>query len=345
MLASALCLYMVSSSVIDFYNYDIITSIKVVHKSELYFPAVTICPQYLNNTKNLHFLNFEFDKNNLKDSNYVENLILSGRNIYLDNCLSFNIKKLISKQKIKKSKISGYEGGLKIDLFLDPVEKETAFWVFVHENTIKPIYYEVNFTPNLNKMNAVTIEKTVQNSLGTPYSDCISIKEIDSFDSDLVREALKTGYPYRQKDCYELCYHKYCSNCNDSEFFDLNAVCSKHCPLECETTLFKTYLSTENHSKFLYANNKDKYKESIVKQFNLTNLTDDEFLKGLTTIFVYFQELKYTEIVQIPKTTTVDLWSSIGGTLGLFLGVSVISFFELMDILLEFYFYLKVKYF
>jgi len=77
----------------------------------------------------------------------------------------------------------------------------------------------------------------------------------------------------------------------------------------------------------------------------LTNLTDDEFLKGLATIFVYFQELKYTEIVQIPKTTPVDLWSSISGTLGLFLGVSVISFFELMDILIEFYFYLRVEYF
>jgi len=69
----------------------------------------------------------------------------------------------------------------------------------------------------------------------------------------------------------------------------------------------------------------------------LTNLTDNEFLKGLTINFVYFQELKYTEIVQITKTTPIDLWSSIDGPLGLFLSENVINFFELMDILLKFY--------
>jgi len=43
--------YIISSSVIDYYNYDIITNIKVVYESELDFPAVTLCPQYLKKFK------------------------------------------------------------------------------------------------------------------------------------------------------------------------------------------------------------------------------------------------------------------------------------------------------
>ncbi len=91
-----MCFYIISSSVIDYYNYDIITNIKVVYESELDFPAVTICPQYLKNSRNLHILNFEFNKQSYTDSNYVENLSLSDRDINLDYCLRFNIKKLLS---------------------------------------------------------------------------------------------------------------------------------------------------------------------------------------------------------------------------------------------------------
>jgi len=58
----------------------------------------------------------------------------------------------------------------------------------------------------------------------------------------------------------------------------------------------------------------------------------------LTTLFVYYQDLKNTEIDQIPKTTTVDLFSSIGGSLGLFLGASILSFIEQLDIFDECYF-------
>jgi len=82
----------------------------------------------------------------------------------------------------------------------------------------------VNHNPNLNKINAITIEKKVQNALGTPYSDCIAKNEMSSFDSDLVKETLKTGYPYRQKKCYKLFYHKFCAKCNDSVFYDSNRV-------------------------------------------------------------------------------------------------------------------------
>ena len=46
---------------------------------------------------------------------------------------------------------------------------------------------------------------------------------------------------------------------------------------------------------------------------------------------VYYSELKYTEIQQLEKNTLVDLICGIGGTLGLFIGASVLSLVEIIE--------------
>ena len=45
--------------------------------------------------------------------------------------------------------------------------------------------------------------------------------------------------------------------------------------------------------------------------------------------------MKYISIEEIEKTSFLDLVSGIGGTLGLFIGMSFLSFFELFDVLIE----------
>jgi hypothetical protein len=53
---------------------------------------------------------------------------------------------------------------------------------------------------------------------------------------------------------------------------------------------------------------------------------------------VYYQSLKYTSITQIPKTKVFDLISNLGGTLGLFIGVSFVTLFEFGELLIECFF-------
>ncbi|XP_064649798.1 uncharacterized protein LOC135501567 [Lineus longissimus] len=60
----------------------------------------------------------------------------------------------------------------------------------------------------------------------------------------------------------------------------------------------------------------------------------DNFLR----IDLYFSELSYELIQQMPAYTIFDLLSDVGGSLGLFIGASVISAFELLDLFLFNYF-------
>lgn len=56
---------------------------------------------------------------------------------------------------------------------------------------------------------------------------------------------------------------------------------------------------------------------------------------------VYYKDLGYQQYDEVEKTTLPDLAANIGGLLGLFLGMSFLSFVELFDILLQIFLYKK----
>lgn len=61
-----------------------------------------------------------------------------------------------------------------------------------------------------------------------------------------------------------------------------------------------------------------------------------ELARGsLVKIFVYFDQIKYTRITEASAVTFVDLIANIGGELGLFIGISFLSFVELIELSLE----------
>jgi len=52
-------------------------------------------------------------------------------------------------------------------------------------------------------------------------------------------------------------------------------------------------------------------------------------------IYVYYSSLKYILITEQSQMHIIDLILNVGGTLGLFIGVSFVSLFEISEIILE----------
>uniref|UniRef100_A0A0N5AIR1 Amiloride-sensitive sodium channel n=1 Tax=Syphacia muris TaxID=451379 RepID=A0A0N5AIR1_9BILA len=67
----------------------------------------------------------------------------------------------------------------------------------------------------------------------------------------------------------------------------------------------------------------------------LTNLTLEKARTNLLKLEVYFKELNYEAIKEAPATDVWDLLSDIGGTLGLYVGVSFLTFGEVVELLIE----------
>ena len=108
------------------------------------------------------------------------------------------------------------------------------------------------------------------------------------------------------------------------------------CPLECNQTLIKTSIS----SVLLVG---DGYL-SRIKNSNLStdfiNRTIDVVTveKSIVHVNIFYESLSYTETTESSQMNIVSLLASIGGNLSLFLGVSVFSLCEIIELVIRIYF-------
>ena len=213
----------------------------------------------------------------------------------------------------------------------------------------------------------ISIEQTMQTILPRPYSNC----EIESNHhesslslSDLFNLISESSFSFSQQFCFSQCLQKYFIekfNCtfpylpslfNQTNVCNLplehlvlyldrvftrnfiNQMCLPMCPLECYQNVFKCSLSSYQLIGGQY----------VAKILNNSNLTQD-FIKrvidaetsekSIVQAFIFYETLSYTLLTETIQMDAVSLLASIGGNLSLFLGVSVFSICEIIQVAIE----------
>jgi len=94
----------------------------------------------------------------------------------------------------------------------------------------------------------------------------------------------------------------------DSRFASIgeNKICEEQCPMECDSISY-----------------------SLTIQSNYLDLG------GYSYVYIYYPDFYYTSITEQSKTTFDNLIGNLGGLLGLFIGGSLISFFEIFELLIS----------
>ncbi len=90
------------------------------------------------------------------------------------------------------------------------------------------------------------------------------------------------------------------------------------------------YPSREYFDQFILANESADYAEN----YNET-LTFDLYKENNLFLSVYFTSTQYTEITQSPKITLMDLIPNLGGTIGIWLGLSLFFIIEVLEIIVR----------
>ncbi len=354
---SAIGLLMVAQSISNFFNYETLTLIELIYENPIRFPDTTFIN--MNNPRsnasinesfvfcffdgrpcdfkffeiiqdNLGFVSYKFKERNMSKSGYMFGLVLLINLGNISNSISGTggLKVIFS----NKTDI-GYYGGLPTKGYNIP----TGF----HSDLI--------------------VNKIFTSKLDLPYNRCIKdTNSSKSFDSDLFRYLVENSkFSYSQDSCINYCIGReiniyfniskkpddflniFYSNTNVSQteifsYFlaninDINESCLKECPLECETVNYEPIISSSQFSldkliQFLksYSFPNDLYK----------NLTQNDF-NNLVYMHIYFDSQGYKYVSESPKMEFIDLISNIGGNLGLFIGISFLSFFEIIELLLE----------
>ena len=198
--------------------------------------------------------------------------------------------------------------------------------------------------------------------LPKPYSNCVLDGQMIS--NKFYNLITKSGYLYTQELCLTQCQQnlvfKEC-NCSDSLVLSLldvkscetereinctkmnsaiNAqkdsykLCLDSCPLECHrveyrTSLTATQLIGEYYVDFIKSN------ENLSKDFLLRKIDPGVARESFVRLNIYYDSLSYTHLSESPKIDFFSLIGFVGGILGLFLGVNVFSFCELIEAFIE----------
>jgi hypothetical protein len=80
--------------------------------------------------------------------------------------------------------------------------------------------------------------------------------------------------------------------------------------------------------------------QEMAKSLNITNrtLSKEDIKNSIIKFSVLYQSMSYTISTESPTLDVIGLLAYIGGTLGLFLGISVLTFVEFVEIALAFIF-------
>ena len=100
-------------------------------------------------------------------------------------------------------------------------------------------------------------------------------------------------------------------------------------------TLITSYCLTRVIFQYLQLNKTSSYKRELLEGFYLNQTFKSEVLKDMSRANIYFKTTTVTHIEEQPMIKGFDLVSSIGGTLGLFVGMSILSMFEVFQLLCE----------
>jgi hypothetical protein len=129
-----------------------------------------------------------------------------------------------------------------------------------------------------------------------------------------------------------MCLNKTQINCVNDVWFEFSLEKCTECPLECETSIFPVSISSSDYLSDYYARfmyNHSNLLRSKLKQFDLS-----EIKKSIVSFTVYFSDLSFTNVTQVPKYELIDLITSVGGHLSLFIGISLLSFVEVIEAIL-----------
>lgn len=235
------------------------------------------------------------------------------------------------------------------------LSKDNGFSISINNATLDSISHE-GIQISAGFSTRIIVNKYFLTKVPYPYSECTNdLTSEDSYHSDTYKITFKQTKNFRYTDCISVCYQKFLlDNCTcqsslfnvmynqtvmpcyekDPNSFECERTYAKQfysskidykklcdCPIECEKSGF-TYSTSYAEYPTKYHSDRLKTIGIIKTKFNKSeNISYQDLKESLARVIIFYDELKETVITHDIKIKATDLISSIGGLLGLFLGL------------------------
>jgi hypothetical protein len=173
-----------------------------------------------------------------------------------------------------------------------------------------------------------------------------------SYHQNYCNDFYKQKYVHQKCGCQSEWYRK----TNETiELCDSNSACpikflkelysfgnySKKCPIECNLILNNMRASFVRYPSIGYM--KTLKKHPIIKSRFEGKANIEDVASSVLSFALYYQDFSYSQFKEVPLESKISLVSKIGGTLGLFLGMSLLSFIEIFEFIIEIIIHFKSK--
>ncbi|XP_067679108.1 acid-sensing ion channel 2-like [Haliotis asinina] len=283
----------------------------------------------------------------------------------LGNCFTLKSKGLQSTK-------SGPESGLSMVInleseeFIDTFKTGYGLRVVIHDNGTRPFPGSEGFTVSANSETSIAMKLVTIQRLGGKYGKCN--------DSQIFKT--KFGVPYTERACREFCQRNLVIDvckCRPEDESQLNSsvkICNNNkewncqdrvhnkyvldsgkgvnlcnCGTPCVEKVYQTSLSSRHWPVLKHIRELEQQACRIQPgspkcsynnyDFDNIDIRTASFLK----LKVYFESLNFESIKEEPFYDTERFLSDIGGTMGLWIGASVLSLAEFLEILFELIFW------
>jgi len=322
---------------------------KIHRQKEMTLPAVTICSPYENTYDMIILCDIK------GQACQMNNLTLYNRNSHPEYCVQFNYGK--NATELQKQFKEGYNGyyfmvyGPKFYPYIRMTFTDNKARVVLEE--VRELVYPGQDTD-------VILSKTVQTALSLPYSNCDESTEYRQV--NCIEDCFGNAMAKLVGGRFELYCLPYWSNYSEecqnayNHSSEIESKCKQECPVECKQVNFQWKRNDIEWNIHNYTLN--YFKSLISEKFNISEDDDDKIKKKMTQVFIFFDKFETTEITQSPSITTTSLIANVGGLLGktvhsvfifmihltylvafsrlgLFLGFSLLSSIEAVDLLIR----------
>ena len=326
------CLYFISKNLLDLFENEVVTNVDLIHEEHPIFPKITICQNSIHDL--LIYSSFVRQPVQLQDLG--------------SDCLVFNSGRFNESGDLVdtfSSSVPGYDLGFFFQ-FLNPnVSNKLKVYInnqSVHFNPPEAVTFNSKLTTQ------ISLSREFTRRLGKPYSNCRRdliipmISKNGSFNSGRIS--------YHQTNCFKL--------------YELKEMALKCNQLQEFSDFSHYFYLNVTHFNALFADLKDNCLGSNEIQQSISEMIDKEGVfekygndcppecdsmvykksynydlrnqgNQIGALRIYFKELEYTFISESPKINSSEMFGVIGGILAFFLGISLLSFVELLDFLFD----------
>ena len=291
------------------------------------------------------------------------------------NCYVFNLgfNRTGNPVKLKESSIAGSYYGLQLGMYTNFYENLTVINSFeggrgliirIDNSSYLTDHKEDGIKISAGLQTDIVVERSFKFMLPSPYSNCKVNSDTSTTEgSDIFVLIAQSAYEYSQQLCFVQCYQQmvirdchckdvyisllnssFCASVEETkcmnDVFDkkflanLENNCAPRCPLECNLTEYKTALTSYSLlgdflAKIIREN------PNLSADFVTKPINSDTALESVASVNLFYGSLSYTISTESPQLDIIGLLASIGGNLGLFLGVSLLSVCEIFEVLIE----------